>query len=270
MSIITISRGTFSGGQALAEYLAKRLDYPCVSREVVLDAARKSGLSAEQLASAMKETPAFWQQVPAKRMSYLNYVCSALLERAQDGKLIYHGHAGHWLLAGISHVIRVRVIADLDFRIQAAMERLQLSRSEALVHIQKMDEERIRWTRYLYGKEWQDPSHYDVVLNLGYLSIPSAGEIVVRMTELDEFKASAESKRALEDLLLSTRVWAALTQDERTRGANVRVMAHHGTVTISGSAGSEKVLGAIPLVAQRVAGVKEVRSEVGMGSDWYW
>ena len=270
MSIITISRGTFSGGQALAEYLAKRLDYPCVSREVVLDAARKSGLSAEQLTSAMEETPAFWQQVPARRMSYLNYVCSALLERSQDGRLVYHGHAGHLLLAGISHVIRVRVIADLDFRTKAAMERLRLSQNEALVHIQKIDAERTRWTRFLYGKEWQDPSLYDVVLNLGHISIPSAGEIVMRMTELDEFKPSAESRRALEDLLISTRVWTALTQDERTRGANVRVSTYQGTVTITGNAGSEKVLSAIPAVAQRVAGVKEVRSEVGMGSDWYW
>ncbi|MEW6444133.1 MAG: cytidylate kinase family protein [bacterium] len=270
MSIITISRGTFSGGQAIAEYLAKRLDYPCVSREVIQDAARASGDSPEELASAMKEAPPFWQQVPTKRMRYLNYVCSALLERAQGGKLIYHGHAGHLLLVGISHVIRVRVIADPEFRIASAMERHRLGRPEAIAHIHKMDEERIRWTRFLYGKEWQDPALYDVTLNLERMGIAAAGEVVARMTELEEFQPTEESRAALEDLLISTRVWAAINRDESTRGANVRVTARRGTVTVSGSVGSEKALEAVPLVARRVAGVKQVRCEAGMGSDWYW
>jgi FixJ family two-component response regulator len=35
MPIITISRGTFSGGKELAECLARSLGYACISREVL-------------------------------------------------------------------------------------------------------------------------------------------------------------------------------------------------------------------------------------------
>jgi len=40
-------------------------------------------------------------------------VTAVLLDHARQGNLIYHGHVGHLLLSGISHVLRVRVIADM-------------------------------------------------------------------------------------------------------------------------------------------------------------
>ena len=41
MSIITISRGTASGGQALAERVAEKLGWPCLSNEVIIEAAKR-------------------------------------------------------------------------------------------------------------------------------------------------------------------------------------------------------------------------------------
>ncbi|MBM3302435.1 MAG: cytidylate kinase family protein, partial [Deltaproteobacteria bacterium] len=246
MAIITISRGTFSGGKAVAERLAERLGYPCVSREVILDAANEYGISEEKLTTALKEPPHFWQQNPSKRIAYLSFVTAALLDRAKEGQLVYHGHAGHLLLAGISHVLRVRVIADMEFRVRAATERTGLSREQAIVAIEKVDKERMKWTRFLYGVEWQDASLYDVVLNLEKMSVESASETVVRMTELDDFKPTAASQKAFDNLMLASRVWAALTKDSRTKGANVRVRAESGVVTIWGSAQSESTLEAIP------------------------
>ena len=44
MALVTISRGAFSKGKAVAERLAGELGYECVSREILLAAA--SSLSA--------------------------------------------------------------------------------------------------------------------------------------------------------------------------------------------------------------------------------
>ena len=270
MAIITISRGTFSGGKAVAEILAHRLGYPCVSREIILDAAKQYGISEQKLTAAVSEPPSFWQQVPEKRVAYLSFVTAALLERAKEGNLVYHGHAGHLLLSGISHTIRARVIADTEFRIKAAMEQRDLTREEAIVAIDKVDKERVKWTRFLYGVEWQDPALYDVVLNLEHVTISGAAETLARMAALADFQPSAASQKAFDNLLLSSRVWAELTKGERTKGASVRVQADNGKVTISGSAGTERVLEAISKIAMRVEGVREVRNDVGIGKDWYW
>jgi len=271
MAIITISRGTFSGGKALAELLADRLGYPCVSREeIVLDAAREYGISEDELTSAMNEPPPFWMQVPSRRFAYLKCLTVALLERAKGGKLVYHGHAGHLLLSGISHLIRIRLIADMDYRIKVAAERMGMGRDETIAYIEKVDKERTKWARFLYGIDWQDAALYDAVFNLERVGIQGVCETVIRMTELDDFKVTPQSEKTFEDLLLSTKVWAALARDKRTRAASVRVVADDGKVTITGSVGSERTVDAIPVVAQQVEGVKEVKHDVGIGSDWYW
>jgi hypothetical protein len=42
MSVITISRGSYSGGREVAERLAKKLGFECISREVILAASSSS------------------------------------------------------------------------------------------------------------------------------------------------------------------------------------------------------------------------------------
>src|SRR5512143_2561206 len=120
MSIITISRGTFSGGQALAECLAERLGYRCISREVVLDAAGSFGVPVEKFIEAMEKPPSFWERLTGERSDYLNYLRASLCEYAKADNLVFHGYAGHLLLPGISHVIRIRVIADVEERMRTA------------------------------------------------------------------------------------------------------------------------------------------------------
>ena len=56
MAIITISRGTFAGGQKLAALLAERLSYRAVSRELLyLKVKEDYGFSSEQTAEIMEQ-----------------------------------------------------------------------------------------------------------------------------------------------------------------------------------------------------------------------
>lgn len=271
MAIVTISRGTFSGGKILAECLGEQLRYPVLSREEALaEASRTYGISEAEVETALGEPPHFWQQVPGKRIAYLKCFTAVLLQRAESGNLIYHGNAGHLLIGGISHVLRVRVIAGMEFRIRAAMEQMNCSREAAIAYIDKVDKKRRKWTQFLYGVEWEDPSLYDAVLNLERMGIESACMTISRMVELGDFRVTPGSHQSQEDLLLASKVWIALAKDEHTNSALVKVAADRGTVTVIGKAGSGKVIDAVPAVASRVAGVKEVVTEVGVGSDWYW
>ncbi|MGE5842802.1 MAG: cytidylate kinase family protein, partial [Deltaproteobacteria bacterium] len=88
MAIISISRGTFSGGKAIAERVAGRLGYPCLGREeVLLEAGRDYGISERELTEAVNQPPPFWQQVPGRRVAYLMCLTAALLHRAEGGNL---------------------------------------------------------------------------------------------------------------------------------------------------------------------------------------
>jgi cytidylate kinase len=270
MTIIMISKGTFSGGKAVAEGVAARLNYPCISTESVFDAAEEFGVPEEKLNTALNEPPKVWQQRPGKRIAHMNFVRAALFNRADKNNLVYHGYAGHLLMPGISHVLRVRIVASVEYRVKAAMAERKLDRKKALDLIEQDDRRADRWTKTLYGIHWQDPSLYDVVLNLDGMSTPSVVDLIVHMTGLSDFKPTPASQTAFENLKLSSMVWAELCRDKVTQSSDVRVTADLGTVSISGKADSQKIVDSIPIIAGRVKGVSSVINEVGVGSDWMW
>ena len=83
MAMISISRGTFSGGKILAERLAGRLGYPCLGREeVLMEAGIEYGVSERELTEAVNQPPPFWQQVPGRRVAYLMCLTATLLKHA--------------------------------------------------------------------------------------------------------------------------------------------------------------------------------------------
>jgi cytidylate kinase len=272
MAIIMISRGTYSGGKAVAEALASRLNYSCVSNEILFETAEQYKEPGERITSALSEPPKAWRHKPGMKVAHINFGRATLLTRAKEanGNIVYHGNAGHMLVTDLAQVIRVRIVSHREYRIEAAMAEEGLSRKKAEDRISKDDRRVMKWTADLYGVNWQEPSLYDMVLNLEKMSIESAVEIIVQITELPDYKPTPESRQAFENLLLSSLVWAELTKNQFTRSADVRITADQGVITVGGKATSHKIIDIIPLIAQEVSGVKEVRNEVGVGSDWMW
>jgi hypothetical protein len=142
MPIITISRGTFSGGEALAHAVAERLRYRCISREDLMTVAPAYGVPAEECAAAMAKRPSLLHRVLGDQTIYLAVMQAALCERARGDHLVYHGHLGHLLLPGIAHVLSVRVIADQESRLQAIERQHHLGWREAVAHLERVDKER--------------------------------------------------------------------------------------------------------------------------------
>ncbi|MCC6124270.1 MAG: cytidylate kinase family protein [Pirellulales bacterium] len=271
MGIVTISRGSHSGGKAVAEQLGRRLDYPVLGREqLLLQTAEEYGISEKVLADALNQSPPAWQQVLGKRLVYVKCVTVMLFKHVRQGNLIYHGNVGHLLLAGISHAMRVRVIADMEQRIRAAMEQNKLDRKQAAAHIQNADKERGKWTKALYGVNWDEVGQYDVILNLERITVAGACETLARMLDLENFRPTEASRKALDDAILGCRVWAAMAKNPSTRSASLEVTADGGDVRIVGNVGSSKTIETIAETARQVEGVINLRCEVGMGTDWYW
>ena len=67
MQVICISRGTFSGGKELAERLAEKMDYACLSREELIEAAIKEGIQVGKLEMAMIKPRIFSERLALER-----------------------------------------------------------------------------------------------------------------------------------------------------------------------------------------------------------
>ncbi len=262
MAIITISRGSFSGGKMLGECLAAMLGYRCIDRDVIVERAAAFGVPQDALRDALAKPPSFWDRFRHTRYVYLTVIQAALTEEVQAGKAVYHGNAGHLLLRGVSHVLRTRIIAPLEIRIAAVQERLKLNRDDAIAHIHQMDEDRRKWTQYLYGVDWGDPSLYDLVLNLEFLDIRGACDVIGGMASMSAYAEGRESRAAMDDLVLASRVRARLAVAPSTSGLEVEVIAREGMITVRGRLSGAGRSDEVTSVVRDVPGVTGLELEV--------
>ena len=269
MSIVTISRGTFSGGEALAQCLAKKSGLPAVSSEVIMEAATLYGISESEISHQLKQGPRVWERLLGeKRRLFIIALQSAMAERAVKGDFIYYGLAGHFLLHYVPNVLKVRLVAPLSHRIKNEMEKKNLTEEAAKEYIQKVDEERKLWTKFFYNVDWTDPSLYDMVINLENLTLDTACGMIMHVLSQPEFQTSPEKKKVIEDFALSRQVKAKIALNERTRGIALHVSAKDGNVSIHGkfyttvgmfATGLRQTEAEIRTIAKSHPGVKDVR-----------
>ena len=121
MPIITISRGTESGGARLAESLKDRLGLKVISREVVVEAARRYEVGEHDLFSSLQSPPGFWDKEAKKRQQFILAVQATLAGMVEDDDVVYHGLSGQLLLRKLPNVLKVRLIAPKEDRVRAAI-----------------------------------------------------------------------------------------------------------------------------------------------------
>ncbi len=262
MAIITICRGTRSGGEALAACVAERLGWPALGREALQLAAAEVGVTEEQLVQKMQEAPRLWDRHMVARRAYVVALQAALAERVAEGDLVYHGVAGQLLLRGLPAVLRVRLIAPLQTRVRAVMERDGLGRDAAARHIARQDASRARWVRMMYGEDIADPQLYDLVVSLETMDVRDACALLEAALRQPDFDLTPAVLARLAEFRLACRVRFALVRDGETRAHNLEVEAHGTTIEVSGSAPlltSGRTGERIAAVARAVPGVESVR-----------
>ena len=270
MPIITISRGTMSGGRALAELVARALGCACIAREVLIEAAAKLGVSEESLQERMERSPGLFGRLTTERRMYAIACQAALAERAVQGDLVYHGLAGHLLLNDVPEVLRVRLIAPVEMRVRALMEERSMSRDDARRYIEKVDAQRAKWTRLMYDADIEDLRLYDVVLNLEKTTVESACEAVLALARRPEYSLDAAARVRLRDFALASRVQLSLETHPASRGLGLETSVRGGVVTLTGSlpqveflpAANELLLAELRGFVERVPGVEKVVLDV--------
>lgn len=257
MPIITISRGSLSGDDQLANQLGARLGYKVISREVILDAVRDYGIAECELLDGMEKPPSFWQRLTHKKARYLLAIQAALAEEIQEGNVVYHGHAGHLLLAGLPNVLKLKLIAPMDFRVRNAMSANKMSENEATDYIRAIDEKRRNWVRLLYNVEWSDPSLYDMVINLEWMTMGSAVEMISDLVSHKEYRNQAAGSQRLKDFALETRIRARLAFKSDLHYDSIGITVQRGRINLEGEYFERHQEDVIEFV-KNVEGVKEV------------
>lgn len=261
MSIITISRGSFSYGKEVAERVADELNYKCISRDVIITASEEFNIPELILLRAIKNPPSFIERFIHDKEKYIAYIRTALLEYAAEDNIVYHGFAGHFLLAGIPGILKVRICAEIEERARVIMEKEKVSHEQALKIIEDIDDKRKMWLAYMYGKDPCDLCLYDIGVVISTLSIDDAVNNILFNVRLPVFQTTPETRRTIRNLALAERVKLNLMNDFPE--ADVTAEDHTVVVHIKGSLKQESVLKEeIRALAMLAPGVEDVRVDV--------
>lgn len=255
MPIITISRGSEAIGREVAEKVAHRLGYGCISREILLDASEIFNVPELKLERAIHDAPSLLDRFSCSKERYIAYIQAALLRLLREDNIVYHGLAGHFFVRRVPHALKVRVTADMGDRVRREVARKQISSKEAERMLRHDDEQRQRWSLWLYGIDTSDPMLYDMVLHLKNFRTEDAAEVICCAARLDRFQATADSRRLIADLSLAAEVRAELLE----MLASLDVSSDGGRVHIHGKANTFDLERLAEEIRQRVAVVRGVR-----------
>jgi len=263
MSIITISHEMGAGGPEIGQQVAEKLGYRYVDHELISDAAHRYGLLEEKLSHLDESKPSLFERFDAETRRYITVIQTALFEFAEHDRVVLMGRGGQWLLRGISHHLRLRIMAPFETRVKRLAAKLagpmgeKASPRTVMEMIRRDDTERAGRMRYLYEVDLSDPALYDLVINTENLTVPTAVEFVVGAVGRPDLQTTPAGAQLVADRALASRVQVALATHPETRKYRITVEAKAGQLTLEGTAAMDEALE----VARGVPGVRGVKAQ---------
>jgi cytidylate kinase len=267
MGVITISRGSYSHGKTIAEKLAQKLGYDCISREILLRASKQFNVKEAKLIRALHDAPSFFDRFKYGKEKFSAFIHEVFLEHIRKDNVIYHGLAGHYFARGIPNVLKVRIKAKIDDRIKEEMKRGNSSEEEARYLLIKDDEERRKWGIYLYGIDTKDPELYDVILKIDNLKVNDAVEILYDIAKRPCFQTTPESRMILQDRFLAAKAYSTIVHKFPKASVKCKDAAVYVSVESDLSLGM-KMSDEIKALLEGIEGIKEVTTGIiPLGTD---
>jgi len=206
MSIITISKSSSLYGKNVAQSLAEKLGYECISREDILDTSGQFKIPEIMLGRDYEIPPSLFERLFLNKERYKNYIGSAFLNRMKKGNIIYHGFAGHMFIKNIPNICKVLITVTDEYRINYLMEKEKLSLKEAQKSIEKEDAVLNKWRIKLYGVDINAPDQYDMVFRVDNLTEEDITDIILDALKKPCFQITPEISQALEDLSVEAEI----------------------------------------------------------------
>ena len=233
MYFITFSRKMGTSGSEIARRVAEQLGYSFYDTEAIENTAREMGF-LKDIKEVDEKVPSMFERLFSQKPEvHLDRLHSIIYELASRGNAVFIGRGSHILLRAFKCALHIRVTASLEKRIENLVGR-GWHREVAIKAIHKSDHERGAFIKFAFGVDWDNPEHYDLVLNMDNLTLDLAVNTVLHIAGSEEVKArSVDAMRSLEMMGLSRRAEAALIEAGLKHGPSISVL-EPGTVQLTG------------------------------------
>ncbi len=182
--LITISREYGCFAQEIAESLADALNrksdgthktkpWNIISKEILSRSAEELKAKPEQIEHIfVGREMGFFEEVVGsviknyyvKNSTIIKTVKNVIRSYAWEGNVIVIGRASCVIAADIEKSLHIKLVAPLDYRIKRIAEKYRLSRKDAAVQVNHVDESRKLFMDFFAGSK-PEMEFYDIIIN---------------------------------------------------------------------------------------------------------
>ena len=266
MAIIAMTREMATLGRDVAAGLAERLGLDIVHHELVAqDIAERAGMPESEVQRFLGGEASLLSRWRVNKVRMSRYTAEEILELAVKGNVLIRGWGATYLLRNVPHVVCVRICAPMADRERVLMQRLGITdRATARREIERNDAAHNGTMQRLFGIDWTDPALYALVLNTARIPIADCVEHIVNVAGSPAFQETAQSRMALSDQLILSKVHSALDRrfgsSATALGLDAEVEA--GKVVLKGALSDQRLIAETVRLMHSISGVQAVESRI--------
>ncbi len=233
MAIISIFSADYCREDEVVGVLVRKTGFQVVSdSDVVREAAMLANMDEEKIARAFTNKRSVFDRFTHEKdyaLAHIKLALSKMLLVSVGNDYIFHGYNTELIPREITHILRVGLIADKQYRITVAQEQ-GLSAKDAEKLIKKLDEERAKWLLENCNVERPfDKTMYDLIIPMNKESVEDAADLIIHYLGKDILEPTEASLQAMDDFGVAARVEVALAK----KGHDVHVSCHKGHVILT-------------------------------------
>ncbi len=179
--LITVSREPGSGGSIIAKRIAELLEFDLFHGEVIQGMAESAQISARLMETLDEKEISFvadWVSTLVNERhlwpdQYLQDLMKVITTIGKHGRAVIVGRGANFILPS-EGTFRIRILADLDIRANNVAREYGIPFEEAKRRVIQTESERRAFVRKYFHEDIASPVNYDLVINIGTLSIDAA------------------------------------------------------------------------------------------------
>jgi cytidylate kinase len=182
---VAVSREAGARGGSIARKLGELLGWQIYYQENI-DYLIQDDVAREQLVAELPESALAWANAQFIRLQRERTIAAdsdvaatirLLLTIAARGDAVIVGRGAGFLLPAET-TLHARVIAPMESRVAYFAQWLRMNRDEAAAEVRARDHRRTKFISSILGREPDDSTDFDVVVNSGRLGIEAAAQFI--------------------------------------------------------------------------------------------
>lgn len=266
MPLITITASAGTKGNEIAQLVANKLgigffgDTELKSILIDIEMTVSSDYQFDQ------QAPGFWERLRSREPQlYLDAMAAAVYNIARHGEGVIIGHGSQLLLRDFDCAFHVRLISEINKRVENLVSNQGLNRDAALNLIANYDKAQEEFFRYAFQVALDTASLYDLTLNMSKMKARTTANLIVEAVQSDDIQScSLDALSSMKRLTQERKIHSALLENNIDISTLNIVVPELGNAFINGAAVSQEEMTRIAGIVRNVEGISHVDTDLSV------